>query len=167
MTLYSLNVQMQTLLEMAEDGELGPQLIADTLEGVEGEIEVKLDSYGVVVNELQMDVAKIDQEIKRLTEKKKSINNNITRMKDAVTYTLTDVLKTRKVKGDNFTWAIQKNGGKAPLIIDADFPIVSMPEKYQDWDVSIDKEAMRKDLENGVVLPYARLGERGESLRLK
>ena len=67
MTLYELSVQMQTILEMAEDTELDPQLIADTLEGVEGEIEVKLDSYGIVMNELQMDVAKIDQEIKRLT----------------------------------------------------------------------------------------------------
>ena len=50
MTLYNLTVQFQTILEMAEDTELDPQLIADTLEGVEGEIEVKLDSYGIVMN---------------------------------------------------------------------------------------------------------------------
>lgn len=167
MTLYELNVQFQTILEMAEDDELDPELIAGTLECVEGDIEDKLDSYGVVMNELQMDVAKIDQEIKRLTEKKKRINANIDKMKNAVQYTMTEVLHTRKVKGEKFTWAIQKNGGKAPLIIDEGFPVVSMPDKYQDWDVRVDKVALREDLEAGVVLPYARLGERGESLRLK
>ena len=51
MTLYDLNIQFQTILEMAEDGDIDPQLITDTLEGVEGDIEAKLDSYGVVVNE--------------------------------------------------------------------------------------------------------------------
>lgn len=166
MTLYELSVQMQTILEMAEDTELDPQLIADTLEGVEGEIEVKLDSYGIVMNELQMDVAKIDQEIKRLTEKKKQINSNIDRMKAAVMNTMT-LMGTRKVKGDNFTWSIQKNGGKAPLILDESIPAFNLPEEYQVWDVKPDKEAIRFALENGKVFDFARLGERGESLRLK
>ena len=167
MTLYSLTVQMQTILEMAEDGDLDPQLIADTLEGVEGEIEDKLDSYGVVMNELQMDVAKIDQEIKRLTEKKRLINNNIDRMKNAVQYTMTEVLNTKKVKGEKFTWSIQKNGGKAPVILNPDVSIMSYPERFQDWDVKADKVAIREALEAGEVLPFASLGERGESLRLK
>lgn len=167
MTLYDLNIQMQTILEMAEDGDLDPQLIADTLEGVEGEIEDKLDSYGVVMNELQMDVAKIDQEIKRLTEKKRLINNNIDRMKNAVQYTMTEVLNTKKVKGEKFTWSIQKNGGKAPVILNPDVSIMSYPERFQDWDVKADKVAIREALEAGEVLPFASLGERGESLRLK
>lgn len=167
MTLYDLNIQMQTILEMAEDGDLDPQLIADTLEGVEGEIEDKLDSYGVVMNELQMDVAKIDQEIKRLTEKKRLINNNIDRMKAVVQYTMTEVLNTKKVKGEKFTWSIQKNGGKAPVILNPDVSIMSYPERFQDWDVKADKVAIREALEAGEVLPFASLGERGESLRLK
>lgn len=167
MTLYDLNIQMQTILEMAEDGDLDPQLIADTLEGVEGEIEDKLDSYGVVMNELQMDVTKIDQEIKRLTEKKRLINNNIDRMKNAVQYTMTEVLNTKKVKGEKFTWSIQKNGGKAPVILNPDVSIMSYPERFQDWDVKADKVAIREALEAGEVLPFASLGERGESLRLK
>ena len=167
MTLYDLNIQFQTILEMAEDGDLDPQLIADSLEGVEGEIEIKLDSYGVVMNELQMDVAKIDQEIKRLTEKKKLINNNIDRLKAAVQYTMTDVLNTRKVKGEKFTWAIQKNGGKAPVILDPEVSVLSYPDEYQDWDVRPDKTAIREALEAGKELSFAKLGERGESLRLK
>ena len=166
MTLYSLNVQMQTILEMAEDDELDPQLIADTLEGLEGEVEDKLDSYGIVMNELLMDVEKIDVELKRLTDTKKRINRNIDRMKEAVKASMI-LMDKRKVQGAHFTWQIQKNGGKAPLIIDEDMPAISLPEEYQLWDVKPNKEVIRQDLEAGKELPYARLGERGESLRLK
>lgn len=166
MTLYELNVQMQEILEMAESGEFDEELIANTLEGVEGEIEIKLDSYGVIVNELQLDVEKIDQEIKRLTTKKKTIANSINYLKNMVMQTM-GTLNTRKVKGDKFTWTIAKNGGKAPLIIDEDMPAISLPEEYQLWDVKPNKEVIRQDLEAGKELPYARLGERGESLRLK
>lgn len=151
---------------MAESGEFDEELIANTLEGVEGEIEIKLDSYGVIVNELQADVEKIDQEIKRLTTKKKTIANSINYLKNMVMQTM-GTLNTRKVKGDKFTWTIAKNGGKAPLIIDEDMPAISLPEEYQLWDVKPNKEVIRQDLEAGKELPYARLGERGESLRLK
>lgn len=151
---------------MAESGEFDEELIANTLEGVEGEIEIKLDSYGVIVNELQADVEKIDQEIKRLTAKKKTISNSIDYLKKMVMQTM-ETLNTRKVKGDKFTWTIAKNGGKAPLIIDEDMPAISLPEEYQLWDVKPNKDVIRQDLEAGKQLPYARLGERGESLRLK
>lgn len=166
MTLYELNVQFQTILEIAEDDELDPELIAGTLECVEGDIEDKLDSYGIVMNELYMDIEKITVEIKRLTDAKKRISDNIDRMKAAVKASM-ELMGKKKVQCNHFTWQIQKNGGKAPLIIDEGFPVVSMPDKYQDWDVKVDKVALREDLEAGVVLPYARLGERGESLRLK
>ena len=166
MTLYELSVQMQTILEMAEDDELDPQLIADTLEGLEGEVEDKLDSYGIVMNELYMDIEKITVEIKRLTDAKKRISNNIDRMKEAVKASM-DLMGKKKVQGNHFTWQIQKNGGKAPLIIDESVPAISLPEEYQIWDVKPNKEVIRQDLEAGKELPYARLGERGESLRLK
>ena len=166
MTLYELNVQMQEILDMAESGEFDEELIANTLEGVEGEIEIKLDSYGVIIIELQADIEKIDQEIKRLTTKKKTIANSINYLKNMVMQTM-GTLNTRKVKGDKFTWTIAKNGGKAPLIIDEDMPAISLPEEYQLWDVKPNKDVIRQDLEAGKQLPYARLGERGESLRLK
>ena len=166
MTLYSLTVQMQEILDMAESGEFDEDLIANTLEGVEGEIEVKLDSYGVIVNELMTDVAKIDQEIKRLTAKKKTISGSIDYLKNMVTQTM-NTMNTKKVKGEKFTWSIAKNGGKAPVIIKEGTNILSVPEAFQDWDVKFDKTAIREALESGKTLDFAYLGERGESLRLR
>lgn len=166
MTLYSLTVQMQEILDMAESGEFDEELIANTLEGVEGEIEDKLDSYGVIVNELQDDVDKLDKEIKRLNAKKKTITGSIDYLKRMVMFTMGRMDK-KKIKGERFTWSIVKNGGKAPVIYEDDFNPLNIPEQFQMWDVQPDKALIREVLESGTELPFARLGERGESLRLK
>lgn len=166
MTLYDLNLQMQEILDMAESGEFDEDLIANTLEGVEGEIEDKLDSYGVIVNELQDDVDKLDKEIKRLNAKKKTITGSIDYLKRMVMFTMGRMDK-KKVKGERFTWSIVKNGGKAPVIYEDDFNPLNIPEQFQMWDIQADKALIREVLESGTELPFARLGERGESLRLK
>ena len=166
MTLYKLDIEFQELLELAEDEDLDPEVLNDTIEAMAGEWEHKLDAYGIVRNELSMDIAKIDMEVKRLTEKKKRITGNITRINEAIMDSMR-LHNTRKVEGEHFTWQIQKNGGQAPLIIDESISAVELPEEYQIWDVKANKDAIRKDLEAGKELPYARIGERGESLRLK
>lgn len=166
MTLYDLDIEFMELLELAEDEDLDPEVLQDTIEAMAGEWEHKLDAYGIVRNELSMDIAKIDMEVKRLTEKKRRINGNITRINEAIMASM-KLHDTRKVEGEHFTWQIQKNGGKAPLIIDDSISAVELPEEYQSWDVKVNKDAIRKALEEGKELPYARIGERGESIRLK
>ena len=54
------------------------EVYADTLEGIG--IAEKIEGYCVVENELAGDLQKIESEIERLNEKKKSIENNIKRL---------------------------------------------------------------------------------------
>lgn len=166
MTLYQLSIQFQTILEMAEDGEIDIELINGSLECVEADIEQKLDSYGVVINELSNDIEKLDKEIKRLTERKRIIDGNITRMKGAIKDAMVSIGK-KKIQGDKFTWSIAKNGGKRPVIFKEGYNILAIPERFQSWDVKPDRDEIRQALENGEELDFAILGERGESLRLK
>lgn len=166
MTLYELSIQFQTILEMAEDGEIDMDVVNGTLECVEADIEQKLDSYGVVINELSDDIEKIEKEIKRLTDKKRTIDNNITRMKGAIKDAM-EAIGKKKIKGDKFTWTIAKNGGKRPVVFKEGYNILSIPERFQNWTVNPDRDEIRQALENGEQLDFATLGERGESLRLK
>lgn len=166
MTLYELSIQFQTILEMAEDGEIDMDVVNGSLECVEADIEQKLDSYGVVINELSNDIENIEKEIKRLTEKKRTIDNNITRMKGAIK-TAMDAIGKKKIQGNKFTWTIAKNGGKRPVVFKEGYNILSIPECFQDWTVKPDRELIREALESGEELDFATLGERGESLRLK
>ena len=166
MTLYQLSIQFQTILEMAEDGEIDMDVVNGSLECVEADIEQKLDAYGVVINELSDDIDKIDKEIKRLTERKRTIDNNITHMKGAIKDAM-EAIGKKKIKGDKFTWTIAKNGGKRPVVFKEGYNILAIPERFQDWTVKPDRDEIRQALENGEELDFATLGERGESLRLK
>ena len=67
MTLYELTGQYLELLDMAEDAD--PEVFADTLEGIDGEIEDKADNYAKVIRTLEGDVQSVKSEIDRLTEK--------------------------------------------------------------------------------------------------
>ena len=166
MTLYELNTQFERIMEMAESGEFEEDVIRGTLESVEGDIDDKLDSYGVVVNELLNDIEKIDNELKRLTAKKRTLSGSVDYLKRNVMDTLIRLDK-RTIKGDHFTWTIAKNGGKRPIVFKEGYNILSIPERFQDRTVKPDREQIREALERGEELDFATLGERGESLRLK
>ena len=76
-TLYEIQGQFRTLMEMAQECDLTQEDIKDTLEGLECELEEKADDYAKVICSLEGDVQAIDGEIKRLTGKKRTIQNNI------------------------------------------------------------------------------------------
>ena len=79
MTLYEMTEAQKELYELMTSGEIDEEVYADTLEGIG--IAEKIEGYCVVDNELSGDLDKIESEIKRLTAKKKSIENNVKRLR--------------------------------------------------------------------------------------
>ena len=80
MTLYELTndwLQLMTLLEEGADEDV----INDTLEGLDYEIEQKADGYARVIRNIEADIAGLKTEIDRMTNRKKVLENNITRLK--------------------------------------------------------------------------------------
>ena len=57
-TLYSLTSEYLQLLDMMQDPDVDPQTVADTIEGIEGEIEIKADNLITVCKELEAQAAK-------------------------------------------------------------------------------------------------------------
>lgn len=56
---------------------------------------------------------------------------------------------------------------KAPLILDDSIPVAQLPEQFQKVSIDADTAAIRAALEAGESLEWARLGERGSSMRIK
>lgn len=164
--LYELTGDLLKLQEMLED-DVDPEALADTLEAVQGEYEIKLENYCKVIKNLEADIVGIKAEVDRLTNKKKVLENNIDRLKKAM-FDSMKATDTSKVKGNLFTVAIQKNGGKIPVIVDVETQY--LPDDYVKIVESPDLEAIRKALEDeadNIIKGMAHLGERGESLRIK
>jgi chaperonin cofactor prefoldin len=161
--LYEITGDILALQEMLEAELDDPQMLQDTLEGVQGEYEFKLESYCKVIKNLEADAEALKNEAKRLTDRRKVLENNIDRLKKAMFESM-KATNTPKVKGQLFTVAIQKNGGKLPIIVDVD--VTELPDELVKVVESPDLEAIGKLLEKGES-PLAHYGERGESLRIK
>lgn len=159
-TLYELTGQYRELLELAESEELDKQLIADTLEGLDGEIEIKADGYAKVIRELEGKTDLLKNEIERLSKRKSAIENNIKSMKEVLQNAMFITGKT-KFKTDLFNFNIQKNPPR--LVIDKPEEI---PEEYLiPQEPKINSKAI-KDMLKEKELPFAHL-EQSESLRIR
>jgi len=157
-TLYELTGQYRELLELAESEELDKQLIADTLEGLDGEIEIKADGYAKVIRELEGKTAVLKDEIDRLSKRKSVIENNIKNLKQALETAMRATGKT-KFKTELFSFNIQKN--PARLVITGEVPEEYLIPQEPKIDTSAIKEALKQQ-----ELPFAHL-EQSESLRIR
>ena len=146
--------------------DVDADILADTLEAVEGEYDYKLESYCKIIKNLESDVEALKAEAKRLTDKRKVLENNIDRLKKSMFDSMKAIGKD-KVKGTLFTVAIQKNGGKIPIIVAEDMNTADLPDELVHIVESPNLDAIREWLESGNALKGFTLGERGESLRIK
>ena len=163
MNLYEVTGNILALQEMLESPIDDEDILKDTLEAVQGEYEAKIESYCKVIRNIEVDIQAIETEVTRLSEKKKVLKNNIDRLKKAM-FDSMKATNTTKVKGQIFTVAIQRKGGKLPVIVDVD--TAYLPKELVKVVESPDLEAIAKLIDSGNT-QYAHYGERGESLRIK
>lgn len=157
--LYKLTSNYEQVMNLLYEEEIDEQMILDTLESIEGDIEDKADGYAKIIKELLGDVDNIKAEKQRLEARQKSFENRAKFLKDNLQNTMQQLGKT-KFKTELFSFGIQKNGGKQALTIDGE-----IPDTYK--KLVEDTEKIRKALESGEKLNFAHLEERGESLRIR
>lgn len=160
-TLYELTNEYAELLDMMEDPDVDPEVLQDTLEAIDGEIEDKADGYAKVMKTLDGDVAALDAEIKRLSAKKQTYKNNIDRIKQSLEMAMRACDKP-KFKTTLFSFSIQKNPAKVVIAKGAAVPA----EFYDHPEPVINKTRLKDALKDGVVIEGVTL-EQGESLRIR
>ena len=162
-SIYELAGAYLQILEMMEDPDLDSQTLADTMEGVEGELEMKAESYAKIMKNLEGDVAALKAEEERLANRRKAIENNIKNMKITLQSMMTFTGKV-KFKTDLFSFGIQKNAPS--VVIDTD--INNLPTEFLKFkDPEPDKAKLKEALKNGEDLSgYCHL-EQSESLRIR
>lgn len=171
--IYELTGQFLQLLDMLEDEEVDEQVIMDTLESVEYEIEDKADGYAKIIKALEADVDGIQKENDRLTSRKKTYENRIKWLKQNLEMCMRATGK-QKFTTDLFSFNIQKNGGKRKLTIDVD--VDNIPEEYRiKQPDAVNGDKLREYLkENGIEgqdgslnCEWCHLEPQGESLRIR
>ena len=161
MTLYELTSEYQQLLMMAEDPDIDLQVLADTFDAVEGDIEAKAEGYAKVIKQLEADITALKGEIDRLTARKKTIENNIDRLKERLK-TAMILCDKPKFKTALFSFTVQNNPEK--VILDSE----EVPERYLvQQDPKINKTLLKEDLKSGVDLSGIAHLEQDSSLRIR
>ncbi len=148
-TLYSIQGKYQQLLNLAE--QLDPELLKDTLESIDDELETKAENVAFVIKELEGQSLVLETETKRLAERKNTINNNVKRLKQSL-FDAMITAKKQKIKTNLFTLDIRKN---PPSIIVEDESkllnyLIEQPKK-------IDKTKLGDDLKKGIEVPGAKI----------
>ena len=164
MRLYELAEPWDAVFNMMEDGETDEQVIFDTLESIEGEIEDKADNYAKMIRNLQASVDVLKAEEERLYQRRKSTENHIQRLKDNLQANLEFIGKT-KFKTDLFSFSVAKNGGKQPLSITDNLD--EIPGKYLiPQPPKVNNDAVRELLKEKTV-DWAHLEPYGRHLNIR
>jgi hypothetical protein len=163
-SIYEITDDFLRIQDMMEDPELDPQTLADTLEAIEGELEIKAENYAKVMKNLEGDIVAIKAEIDRLTAKKRAIENNIKNMK-ATLQSVMEVTGKTKFKTDLFSFGIQKN---APSVVIDVEDVRDIPEDYLKFkEPEVDKTAIKAAINDGVDLSGIAHLEQSQSLRIR
>lgn len=162
--LYDLTSDLLQLMAMAEDPDADEQAIKDTMEAVEGEFEMKAEGYAKVIKSLEADVEAFAKEKKRLEARKKTIENNIARIKKNLESAMISVNKP-KFKSGLFGFYIQKNPPSLKVNEDIDFDKV--PAEYIIFpEPELNNDLVKKAIQEGKKFDFAHI-EQGESLRIR
>lgn len=142
-TLYELTGEWLQLLQLAEDGEIEPEVFSDTLEGLDFEIEMKADGYAKVIAQLDHTIVALKTEEKRMSARRKAMENHIEQMKKSLFESMRATGK-EKFKTDLFSFSIRKN--PASVVLDT----LEIPEEYLvPQDPVVNKKQIMADLKAG------------------
>ncbi|MEG0898320.1 MAG: siphovirus Gp157 family protein [Oscillospiraceae bacterium] len=167
-SLYQLTDEFLTVFNMLEDDEIDEQVITDTLESLEYEIEDKADGYAKIIKTLDNNAEGLKKEIERLTTRKQTLDNRSKFLKQTLENSMRAVGKL-KFTTNLFSFNIQKNGGKRALVIDTE-KIDDIPMDYRiKQDDKINNDKIREYFKENDIekCDFAHLEPQGESLRIR
>ena len=161
MKLIEISEEYQAIYDLASDTD-EVETLTELYNQLEVALEHKADSTRVILSRLKNDSDYLALEIKRLQQRKKSIETNADNLKSLLMWTLQKAgvpkLKTPKA---TFYFATSKS-----LNISESVDISKLPQEYVQLEYKADKKALKEAVENGVVIDGISINE-NESLRIR
>tara|TARA_R110002126_G_scaffold93089_2_gene220724 strand:+ start:5552 stop:6046 length:495 start_codon:yes stop_codon:yes gene_type:complete len=161
-SIFKISQELQGIINDIIDagGEITPETEAN-LSIKKDELSSKSESYGYVIRKMEYDVNIIDQEIIRLNQIKKSRKNTIDRLKNVLSFTMTNFDVPEIVTP---TMKISFRKSSTLEITDES----KIPKKYivQKVTSSISKAEIKKAIKEGEIIEGAEIIE-NQNLQIK
>lgn len=162
-TLYAISGQFASLLALQDSDELPPEVIADTLDALDGDFEAKAVAVAHVVENLKAQAEVIADRAKSQADRAKRMLARSESLKAYLQFHMLAVGK-KKIEHEDFDIRLQDN--PPAVVIDDE---TAVPDTYKVQPETppkyIDKPALARDLKAGKEVPGARL-EKGQHLRI-
>ncbi len=156
MNLYELTEAYQNLLDL----DLEAEEVTKHLKTIEDEIEIKAENIAKALKDLEAEAEAYKKEIERLSDKKKSAENRVKRLKEYLQMAMEEVDK-KKFKTDLFSFNIQKNAPSLKILDES-----KIPEDFYKIERKLDKVEFKKAVKEGLYEEAAELVQ-SESLRIR
>lgn len=164
LALYQLADLYLADLKQLEDLDLDDQTVADTLEGLSGELEVKATNVAMFCRNLEASAEAIKNAETVMANRRKAIERRAERIRQYLKENMerTGILK---IEGPHFALAIKKNPPAVVIEDDAQIPECFMvkPEPPKPYP---DKKAIAAEIKGGGAVPGAFLSQ-GTRLDIK
>ena len=142
-TLYDLTDAYRTLMDMLQDPECDEQAVLDTMEGIDGEFEIKAEGYAKIIRQMSADAEALETEIYRMEDRRKALDKRVTWLKETLKHAMIETGKT-KFKTQLFSFGVQKNPPSVVLETD------DIPERFLiQVEPKVDKAAISEALRSG------------------
>lgn len=163
MRLYDISEQFKELQNMAENDESMAEAVRDTLELVESDFNEKAQAIVAVALNMESDIAGIDEQIQRLTDRKKTIQNRTEWLRN---YLRTNMAATgiKKISCPLFTITLADPVKQVEITNEAELPDDYVTVKTV---IAPDKRKILADLKAGVDIQGACLVDGTQRLTIK
>lgn len=159
MKLYELTHNWNQVQDIAE--QLDAETLKDTLDSIEEEIESKVENTAKVVKNLEGDIEAVKSEMKRLSDKKSTLENNVKGIKRYLQEEMEKVGKD-KIKGTLFSVGIQNNPQSLNVEDESHIPEGFFIEQAP----KLDKKQLLKEMKDGLEVPGVEITQ-SRSLRIR
>ena len=161
--LFEIGDDFRELQVMLEDSDIDPSTLADTLEAIETEFDIKAQQVAIVIANISAPLEAIKAQISRLEGKEKSIKNKVDSLK-AYLRTNMEKLNKKKVEGDVFNITLAK-GRDSVIVADVD----DLADEYVKvkTTTTADKVAIKKALDSGVEVFGASIQKGQSSIQIR
>ena len=157
--LYELSTGYKNIEYLLENGEDNEELAA-VLNSLDAEIEDKAENIAKLIKNYEADIEAFKTEEKRIAERRRTLENNVKRLKEYLFNNMKLTNKTKFKKG-TFSFNIAKNPANVEItnadIISSDYKVLTE---------TLDKKAILQDLKDGKDIQGAIL-KQSESLRIR
>lgn len=163
MRLYDISQQFLSIQELAENDESMIEAVADTMEGIAADFEQKGQAVVVIFRGMEADIDAIDSEMKRLSEKKKAIQNRVEWLRNYLRDNMAATGIT-KISCPLFNITLSEAAKQVEV-----FDESALPDDYVTVKtvLSPDKRKLLADLKEGVEIPGAMLVDGTRRLTIK